>query len=172
MSYAASARIVFDDMLAMLGQLIAKAQAAGLPDAVLSERLADDMFPLELQFRVALNQVLLALNQVAGRAIPLEAATYRSLAEIRERIAQVREHVAEAAAEDWATPDATVDLTLPNGMRFVMTAEQDIRDWLLPNFYFHATMAYALLRRAGLPLGKFDFLRHMERYKLGATSDT
>jgi hypothetical protein len=49
-------------------------------------------------------------------------------------------------------------------MRFVMTAAQYMRDWILPNFYFHATTAYALLRQSGLPLGKIDFLAHMMRY--------
>ncbi len=58
-----------------------------------------------------------------------------------------------------------VDLTLPNGVRFLMTAEEDIRDWILPNFYFHVTMAYALLRNAGLVVGKMDFIPHMDRYK-------
>ena len=61
-----------------------------MADDVLGETLTEDMFPLELQFRVALNQVLLALNQVARKDIPLEAAAYRALAEVRERIAPVR----------------------------------------------------------------------------------
>ena len=46
-----------------------------------------------------------------------------------------------------------------------MSSEEDIRDWITPNFYFHVTMAYALLRIAGLAVGKMDFLKHMDRYK-------
>ena len=63
-----------------------------------------------------------------------------------------------------AAADTPVDYTLPNGMRFVMSSAEYIRDWTLPNFYFHAATAYGLLRREGLALGKADFMTHMMRY--------
>jgi uncharacterized protein len=166
MSYAHSARIVFANMLGTLDHLVAKAQEAGMADDVLAEKLTEDMFPLEMQFRVALNQVLLALNQVAGKKVPLEEAAYQTLAEVRERIGAIRSQVDQAEPNGWAEADAPVDLTLPNGVRFVMSSEDDIRDWIMPNFYFHVTMAYALLRNAGLAIGKMDFLLHMDRHKL------
>lgn len=166
MSYAHSARTVFVNMLGTLDHLVGKAEEAGMADDVLAEKLTEDMFPLELQFRVALNQVLLALNQVGGKEVPLEEAPYRSLAEVRERIAAVRSQIEQADPADWAEPDAVVDLTLPNGVRFLMSSEEDIQDWIMPNFYFHVTMAYALLRSAGLDVGKMDFLPHMERHKV------
>jgi uncharacterized protein len=166
MSYAHSARIVFANMLGTLDHLVAKAQEAGIADNVLTEKLTEDMFPLEMQFRVALNQVLLALNQVAGKKVPLEEGAYRTLAEVRERIGAVRSQVDQSEPQGWAEADAAVDLTLPNGVRFSMSSEEDIRDWIMPNFYFHVTMAYALLRNAGLPIGKMDFLPHMSRHKV------
>jgi hypothetical protein len=55
MSYAHSARTVFSDMLGTLSHLVGRAQAAGIADDVLGSRLTEDMFPLELQFRVAVN---------------------------------------------------------------------------------------------------------------------
>lgn len=168
MSYAHSARTVFADMLRTLDHLASQAQDAGMTDNVLSEKLTEDMFPLEMQFRVALNQVLLALNQVAGKSIPLEETTYGSLGEVRDRIAVVRSHVDQAATAAWADADAPVDLTLPNGIRFLMSSEEDIRDWILPNFYFHVTMAYVLLRNAGLAIGKLDFMPHMDRHKVSS----
>lgn len=164
MSYAANAWTTFANMLDTLDHLVGKAEDAGLADAVLSIRLTDDMFPLELQVRVALNQVLLGLAQVGGAEFPLETAEYRSFPEIRTRIAAVRALLGQAQPMQWAAPDSPVDLTLPNGVRFVMTAEADIRDWIMPNFYFHVTMAYALLRAAGLSIGKMDFLPHMARH--------
>lgn len=155
-------------MLGTLDHLVGMAQDAGMADAVLNEKLTDNMFPLELQFRVALNQVLLALNQVAGKALPLEETTYRSFLEVRDRIAAVRSKIEKSDPNVWACPDNPVDLTLPNGVRFVMSSEEDIRDWIMPNFYFHVTMAYALLRKAGLNVGKMDFLPHMDRYRASA----
>ena len=169
MSYASSARMAFVTMLGTLDHIVRRAEDAGMSDDVLDARLVEDMFPLELQFRVALNQVLLALDQIAGTAVPLDVATYRSLAEVRTRIAAVRAQIDEAAPEEWAKADEIVDLSLPNGVRFVMSAEEYIRDWILPNFYFHVTMAYGLLRRAGLPIGKMDFLPHMQRHTVPNT---
>jgi uncharacterized protein len=164
MTYAESARIVFSDMLGTLDHLLRKAQEAGMADGVLADKLAEDMFPLELQFRVAINQVLLALGQVGGRTIPLEERAFGSLAEVRQRITVVRSRIEQSDPSEWADADAPVELTLPNGVRFLMTSEEDIRDWIMPNFYFHVTMAYALLRNAGLSVGKMDFLPHMRRY--------
>ena len=166
MSYAHSARTVFVNMLGTLDHLVVKAEEAGMGDNVLAERLTEDMFPLELQLRVALNQVLLALNQVGGKTVSLEEASYRSLPEVRERIAAVRSQLDQADPSEWAEANAPVDLTLPNGVRFLMSSEEDIQDWIMPNFYFHVTMAYALLRNAGLPIGKMDFLPHMNRHKV------
>lgn len=168
MPYAQSARITFANMLGTLDNLVSKSIDAKMTDDVLTMRLTDDMFPLELQFRVALNQVLLALNQVGGAAVPLEEAAYESLAEVGQRIAAVRSLVDQADLARWADADAKVDLTLPNGVRFLMSSEEDVRDWILPNFYFHVTMAYALLRNAGLAIGKMDFMPHMVRHKVSS----
>jgi hypothetical protein len=165
MPYAHSARATFVNMLGTLDHLVGRAIDAGMSDDVLADKLTDDMFPLELQFRVALNQVLLALNQVGRQAVPLEETSYRSLGEVRARIAAVRSLVDAVDPVGWADPDEAVDLTLPNGVRFLMSSAEDIQDWIMPNFYFHVTMAYALLRKAGLSIGKMDYLPHMERYR-------
>lgn len=168
MSYAQPTRVIFLDMLGTLEHLLRMAQGAAMADDILSERLAEDMFPLELQIRVALNQVTLALNQVGGRALPLDEAPYPSLSAARKRTAEVRSLVDEDDLARWSPPDAGVDLTLPNGVRFAMSSEEAIRDWIMPNFYFHVTMVYALLRKAGLKVGKMDFMPHMARYRVDA----
>jgi len=165
MSYAHSAQATFANMLGTLDHLVGRAQEAGMGDDVLAEKLTEDMFPLELQFRVAINQVLLALNQVGGMSVPLEETAYHSLGEVRERIAVVRDQIQGMDTRNWIDAGDVVDLTLPNGVRFVMSAEEDIRDWITPNFYFHVTMSYVLLRNAGLCIGKMDFLPYMSRHK-------
>jgi hypothetical protein len=90
MSYANSARVTFANMLGTLDHLVGRAQGARMSDEVLSTKLTEDMFSLELQLRIALNQVLLALAQVGGSAHPLEEGTYGSLSEVRERTAAVQ----------------------------------------------------------------------------------
>ncbi|MBX7494594.1 DUF1993 domain-containing protein [Qipengyuania sp. 6B39] len=165
MSYATAALATFDNILGTLDGLAAKAQSAGVGDGLLAEaRLAEDMFPLESQFRIAVNQVYLALPRVWDLEVALDEAPYADWAEVREKIAQARSRVAAAGEYDAVSSGSEIDMTLPNGMRFVMAAHEYLRDWTLPNFYFHATTAYALLRREGLALGKVDFLGFMLRY--------
>lgn len=163
-SYSENALATFDNMLGSLLNVVAKAKAAGMGDAILEAKLAEDMFPLESQFRVAINQLNLALQRVFGMEEALDEEAYSTLDEIHTRLSAVRERLAVARNAGSTEAGTPVDFTLPNGMRFVMTAEEYIRDWTMPNFYFHSTMAYALLRHNGLAIGKADFLPHMVRY--------
>lgn len=50
----------------------------------------------------------------------------------------------------------------------MMSSVEDIQDWIMPNFYFHVTMTYVLLRNAGLNIGKMDFLPYMARHRVVA----
>lgn len=163
MTYAEDARTIFTDMLGTLDHLVGKAEAAGKNDTILTAKLAEDMFPLETQFRIAVNQVVMALNRTCNAGIPMDEEPYDTLAKVRESIRAIRGEVEKATGKCWTDPDTEIDMTLPNGMRFVLTAAEYIRDWMLPNFYFHTTMAYALLRHNGVELGKADFLSYMGR---------
>ena len=168
MNYADDARTIMADMLGTLDGLAQKAVAGGLADSVLAAKLADDMFPLETQFRIANNQVRLALTRACAKDVALDEEPYADWDTVRGRIAATRAELENAPASCWAAPDTRIDMTLPNGMRFAMSAAEYLRDWIQPNFYFHVTMAYALLRREGLALGKADFIPHMARYALPA----
>jgi hypothetical protein len=165
MSYSSAALATFDNFLGTLDHLAAKAEKAGLDHALLGEaKLADDMFPLETQFRIAINQVYLALNRLWLTDIALIETPFSGFGEVREAIAAAKSEVAAAGSLEAMSADAVQDMTLPNGMHFRMAAHELLRDWTMPNFYFHATTAYALLRREGLDLGKIDFLGFMQRY--------
>ncbi|MBD3729989.1 MAG: DUF1993 family protein [Sphingomonadales bacterium] len=164
MSYSQDACATFSNMLGTLDHLAGKAEQAALGDDILAAKLAEDMFPLETQFRIAINQVILALVRTCGIEMPLDETPYGSLGEVRERLGALRKLVEDAGQRGWIAVESEVDFTLPNAMRFVMSAGDYLRDWTLPNFYFHTAMAYALLRRDGLQIGKADFLPHMMRY--------
>ncbi len=165
MSYSSAALATFDNMLGTLDHLASKAQAAGTADGLLAEaKLAEDMFPLETQFRIAINQVYMGLQRVWGMDIPLDETPYATFAEVRDKLATAKARVEKARQGEAAPADRDIDMTLPNGMRFVMQAHEYLRDWTMPNFYFHATTAYGLLRREGLELGKVDFMGFLLRY--------
>ena len=57
--------------------------------------------------------------------------------------------------------DRPVSFDLPNGMVFDLTAAAYVRDWALPQFYFHLITAYAILRSQGIDLGKADYVQHL-----------
>src|SRR3546814_12233480 len=59
--------------------------------------------------------------------------------------------------------DRMVSFELPNGMVFDLSAFDYVRDWAVPQFAFHRTMAYAILRHMGVPLGKADYVSYMMR---------
>lgn len=165
MSYSSAALATFGHILGTLDHLASRAQKAEVPAKSLAEgRLADDMLPLEAQFRIAVNQVYMALGRVWGMEIPHEETALDSFDDVRAMLAKARDHVAAAGERDATAHDAEIDMTLPNGMRFVMAAHEYLRDWTMPNFYFHATTAYAILRKEGLELGKIDFVGFLARY--------
>jgi hypothetical protein len=164
MSYAIAALATFDNMLGTLDHLVSKAMAAGVSDDLLQAKLAEDMFPLESQFRIAINQTGTALARLTGAEIPTDDDAYTSIAEVRERLKAMRERVAQAKSADWPAADQMVEFTLPNGMAFAMQAHEYLRDWTMPNFYFHTSMVYGLLRANGLEIGKADLIPHMMRY--------
>lgn len=164
MDYADNALATFENMIGTLQHLVRKAQDAGTGDKVLEAKLADDMFPLETQFRIAINQLILGLGRVYGLELTMDEEPYASLDEVSRQLSAIKDRLAQARETGGASADTPVDFTLPNNMRFVMSSEEYLRDWTMPNFYFHTTMAYALLRRDGLEIGKADFMPHMLRY--------
>ncbi len=140
--------------------------------ALLSARLAPDMFPLATQIRFACVQALEGVARLADA--PLPALVDALLAEGRgagerpgtiesalARIAETTAPVEAAAATPPGDPARPIAHRLPQGMIFDLTAEQYARDWALPQFYFHLMTAYAILRHSGVGLGKADYVAHM-----------
>lgn len=132
----------------------------------LESRLADDMFPLAMQLNFVVAQMLQPLRRLTGLELadPAPAAS-ATLAAQRERL-----RAAIAIVEDARDPAVAADLSpmvaleLPNGMAFDLSGADYVRDWAIPQFYFHIMAAYAIMRMRGVPLGKADFVPHMGRH--------
>ena len=144
--------------------------------ALLSRRLAPDMFPLATQVRFACFQAQEATFRLRDRPVP-EAVerVAREGREAEERpgsIADARARIAEALSALEALDATALDggagrllaLALPNGVVFDLLGAQYARDWALPQFQFHVMTAYAILRHAGVDLGKADYVPHMLVY--------
>jgi len=169
----------YTQMLKTLSSWLDKAQAQ-MPttdaEALLSARLAPDMFPLSTQVRFACVQAQEAVFRLRGEAFPASldellnggrnagerpGSLSDAQARIEETIALLDGLGTEALDVE---SDTSIVHELPNGMIFDLTAEQYARDWTLPQFYFHLMAAYAVSRGKKVELGKADYVPHMFAY--------
>ncbi|GGM30708.1 DUF1993 family protein [Pseudomonas asuensis] len=148
---------------------VTKAEA----EALLSARLAPDMYPLSTQVRFACVQAQEAIFRLGGAAFP---ASINELLEEGRRAGERPGSLADAqvridetvALLNGLAPDALdakldqpIVHELPNGMIFDLTAEQYARGWTLAQFYFYIMTAYSILRSERINLGKADYVAHM-----------
>lgn len=154
---------VLDAMLANLAACLAKGEANAKernidPQVFLTARLAPDMFTLTRQVQIATDQAKGMAHRLAGREVPAMSDTEASFGELLERIAKVRAMLAACKAEDFVGAETrTITIKMRSGeVSFQGLAY--LHRYGLPNFYFHMTTAYNILRHNGVPLGKPDFL--------------
>ena len=160
--YSASAP-VFLRMLGNLDQLLEKAEANAKqrgfdPNAFVTQRLAPDMRPLSSQIQLASDSAKGAMARLSGGAAPSMPDTETTIAELRTRIAKTIDYVKSvpASAVD-GSEEKDIVLKTGNG-EIPFKGLGFLTGFVLPNFLFHVTTAYAILRHSGVPLGKMDFL--------------
>jgi uncharacterized protein len=161
--HAASAPVLvrmLGNLLAWLDKAQAHAEARKFDTAnYLGLRLAPDMLPFTRQIQICSDGAKGCMARLAGQEVPKWDDTEASLDELRARVRRTIEYVQsfEPAQIDGSEGR---EIMLPtragDPMRF--TGENYLKHFVLPNFYFHATMTYALLRHAGVELGKRDYL--------------
>jgi hypothetical protein len=164
-------------MLAWLDKAEGWAAAEGRSvDELLALRLAPDMWPLAAQLKIAAFQAMEPIYRLRREPVPDAVVAVRtegsSAGERPGTLGEGRARLKEALAllstvgpvEFDADPDAPLAHDLPIGIVFDMTRETYVRDWALPQVVFHQCMTYALLRHAGVPLGKIDYAPHLFPY--------
>ncbi|MGN6622087.1 MAG: DUF1993 domain-containing protein [Sphingomonas sp.] len=148
---------------ATLGAIIDKARAyareQGMDEAELTgARLIEDMAPFTAQVQRCSDTakgVAVRIGQIEGVAMPDEEVTFDDL---KARIDKTVAFLKSVPRESFDGRDhAEVILTTPSG-DIPFTAETYALGFAMPNFYFHLTTAYALLRMKGVPIGKLDYL--------------
>jgi uncharacterized protein len=128
------------------------------PDALLTARLFPDMYPLTRQVQAACDSAAKSCARLAGVDVPTYPDEEKSFAELQKRIETVMNYV-KGFTEKQFEGAATRDISMPAGPRTLnFKGAQFLASFALPNFYFHATTAYDILRHNGIELGKRDFL--------------
>jgi len=120
-------------------------------------RLAPDQLPFATQVLIACDTAKLGASRITGKEAPSQADTEQSLEELRIRVRSVVDYLDTFSEADFATV-AERTVTQPRWNGKIMSAGDYFMQHVLPNFYFHLSHAYAILRHNGVPLGKRDYL--------------
>ncbi len=155
----------FSKMLRNLDEILAK--GAALADGkkvdfevLLNSRLAVDQFPLIRQIQIATDTAKLGVFRLTGKEAPAHADKEKTLSELRARIQDVISYLSTVTPNDFSGAE-TCKVSQPRWEGKYLTGEEFAIQHLIPNFYFHITTAYSILRHNGVDIGKKDYLGQM-----------
>jgi hypothetical protein len=155
---------IFQQMLPCLSAVLDKGAAFAAakkvdPSVLIQARLAPDMFPLSRQVQIACDFAKGAVARLAGQEPPKWADTEASFDELKARIKKTLDYINEfKPSQIDGSEEKTISLPMGGETR-TFKGENYLVSVVLPNFYFHVTTAYAILRHNGVELGKYDYLR-------------
>jgi hypothetical protein len=149
---------MLENLSKILDKAVAQAKAEDIPLASLLEaRLAPDMHPFTRQIQIASDSARNVLR-LTGAEPPSFPDTETSFPELKERIAKTIAFLQAIPKEKFDGAESRkIELKLP-GRTLEISGRDCLNGAVLPNFYFHVTTAYALLRHKGIKIGKMDFL--------------
>ncbi|NPC54302.1 DUF1993 domain-containing protein [Caenimonas soli] len=155
---------VFKAMLGNLSHILDKGQAHAEakkfdPTALLQFRLAPDMLPFMRQIIIACDAAKNGMARISGVEAPKFEDNEATFPELKARIQKTLDYL-NSVPDEKVDGTEDKDITFPIGPEKTRTmkAEAYLKHWAMPNFYFHVTMAYAILRNNGVELGKADYL--------------
>ena len=144
---------------AILGKAVTQAAERKLdPSVLLNDRLAPDMLPFARQVQIASDHAKGATARLAGVEVPKFEDVEKTFDELKQRLSKVVEFV---RGFDVAQIDGSEEreITLPiGGNTMTFRGQAYLLHFALPNFFFHQTTAYAILRHNGIAIGKRDFI--------------
>ena len=154
---------IFVRMLSNVGVWLDKAEAHAAakkfdPTVYLSARLSPDMLTFTKQIQIACDTVKFCVARLAGVESPKFEDKETTIAELRERInATIAYAKSVPAAQIDGSEEREITIPRRDGST-IMTGEAYLKHFALPNFFFHVTTTYALLRHNGVEIGKMDYL--------------
>jgi len=127
------------------------------PNVLVTTRLAPDMYPLVRQVQSACDAAKFAAARLAGKVAPKHEDKEQTVDELRARIRTVVAYLDELNAGDFKNAE-TQKIELPFLEGVTLTGTQYLYEMAQPNFYFHITTAYDILRHNGVEIGKMDYI--------------
>jgi len=145
---------------AVLDKAAAFAEAKKVdPSVLLDSRLAPDMFPLVRQVRAATDHAINAGARLSGSEVPSFGNNETTIPELKQRIARAIDFLRSLKPDQIdGSEGKEIKITFPSGQVREFTGQSLLLNNSLPNFYFHCTTAYDILRHCGVELGKRDFM--------------
>jgi hypothetical protein len=157
----------FTKMLANLSAILDKAASYAEPkkidmDVLLTSRLAPDQFNLLRQIQIACDTANIGAARLIGKEATVQSFpdTEKTVAEVKARIEATIAILKKLTEADFAE-SATRRITQPRWEGKTLSGEEFLIQHVIPNFYFHVTTAYAILRHNGVDVGKKDYLGAM-----------
>lgn len=129
-------------------------------DVLLQSRLAPDQFPLMRQIQITCDTAKLGASRLTGKDAPKHDDTEKTLADAKARIASTISYLQSLSPADYKEA-ATRHVTTPRWEGQYLNGEEFVLHHMIPNFYFHVTTAYSILRNNGVEVGKKDYLGAM-----------
>ncbi|HUK01837.1 MAG TPA: DUF1993 domain-containing protein [Steroidobacteraceae bacterium] len=164
--YAMSAEAFVPTLEALakiLDKAAAHAAAKKFETAVLvNSRLAPDMFTLVKQIQIACDAAKNGSARLMGQEAPKFEDNEQTLDQLKARIARTLDYVKGLKPSAFeGSEDRDIKIPLPGNNTLEMKGLPFLRDWALPNFYFHVVTAYNILRHNGVDIGKRDYLNRV-----------
>ncbi len=129
-------------------------------EVLLNTRLAPDQFAFTRQVQIACDTAKLGVSRLTGKEAPSHDDSEKTLADLRARIASTIAYLEKFTENDFAGSE-TRQISQPRWEGQWLTGKEYVLHHMIPNFYFHITTAYSILRASGVDVGKKDYLGKM-----------
>jgi Uncharacterized protein conserved in bacteria len=154
--------VQFSRMLTNLNLLLDKAAASAEArkfkvEVLLQARLAPDQFHFIRQVQIACDTAKLGVARLTGKTAPTHEDNETTLDQLKTRIAETLDYLASVSPQDFAGAEER-QVSQQRWEGKYLTGTDYVVQYAVPNFYFHVTTAYAILRHNGVDLGKKDYL--------------
>jgi len=150
---------MLDNLSTILDKAAAHAEAKKIAPAIfINARLTPDMFPLSRQVQIATDMVKGCAARLAGIEVPSYEDNEATFAELQARVAKTVAFLQSIEASQIDGSEER-DITVKFGSReFKFLGQAYLVDFVIPNFHFHLTCTYAILRHNGVDVGKMDYI--------------